>query len=269
MDPVTSNSTFALPVTRRPDAAPAAIVPPPPPPVVQGAPPKRREKAVRPLKSYLDEYLGPNHVLSAQQQAAVAHEEMKLLVGPTSRVPMLCGGLNCPFISHCPLAKNSIPLPIQRDCPVEAFAVDSWKTKFLNDLELDKQEHSASIVALVDDLAVEVALQTRILWKASMSPDPIMKNTVGMNFQGDPLEVSQLNPILDFLLRTHDRKLKKLRELLVTPRSKAEAGRLGFDDPASKTANAQSAAAKILKEMGDSPATQIAKLGDFTKRGSE
>ena len=134
-------------------------------------------------------------------------------------------------------------------------------------VDIDKQDNSAQIVAIVDDLAVEVALATRVLWKASIDPDPLQKNVIGTNFKGDPLEVQQLSPILDFLLRIHDRKLRKLRELLVTPRSKAEAGRLGFDDPASKASGAQAAASKLLKDM-DGPQTQIARLGDFTKRGT-
>lgn len=273
MDPVTSNTTFVLPVTR--SGPPVTIVPqvpaaplaPPTQPETPSSRAKKKARVVKPLSAYLD-YLPPTQQLTPAQKAALEVEELKLLVGPTARVPLLCKGIQCPFIEHCSLAKAQVPLPLDRDCPVESFAIESWKAKFLDDIEIDKNENSASIVALVDDLAVEVAMQTRILWRMGKEADPIQKTVMGMNHKGQPLEIQQLNPVMDYLLRVHDRKLKKLRELLVTPRAKAEAGRLGFSDPASKASSAQAAASEILKNM-DGPTAQISKLGDFTKRGSD
>jgi hypothetical protein len=174
---------------------------------------------------------------------------LRLELGPNARVPMLCKGTSCPFIGYCELHRTGVDLPIEQECPIEMFVMDSWKDGFLEAIEADKNDNSTYIRMLVDDLAIEVVLQSRILASAGLDPHPMMKSTM-FNFKGDPVEIKQLYPGLDLLLRVHDRKLRKLRELLATPRAKAEAGRLGYDDPSSKVSQAQQAAAKALAEIG-------------------
>jgi hypothetical protein len=259
MDPATSSRTFALRGTPRKPGALTTVEPKPPP--ARGAPKAPRRTLV--------DFIPGGANLDEATKAKMTVVSKRLEAGPTARVPMLCKGPQCPFIGLCELSRSNIPLPLDQECPIELFVIDGWKERFLEGIEVEKQENSVWITQLVEDLAIEVALQTRMLGKLAMEPDPIQKSAIGINFKGDPIEMKQLHPGMDLLLRVHDRKLRKLRELLGTPRSKAEAGRLGFNDPSSKVAEAQAAAAAALANIGGgtmSPRTGPAKLGDFASR---
>jgi len=177
------------------------------------------------------------------------------------KLPMLCTGMQCPFASYCELVENDVDLPVGDPCPLEDFAVDAFMDEFKEHYKLDERDPQAFwVLQLMRDLAGDMVVQTRVNQSLAMDPAPIDTAFGGISFSGQALEITKLKPTLDYMLRLNANKLKIIKEMLGTPKSKAEAGRLGADDPSSSTADAQARANKLR---------QLAQLGQDTPEERE
>lgn len=248
-----SGSTFGPQVTLSdtPAKAPAQAPPAAPDaPLATSAPPafvptKRRGDV--PQHSILNFLSGEN--VTEVQKASMKAAEDRLRYGPGSSSPMLCKGLECPFLGYCDLHKSGIMLPLDEQCPIEQYMIAQWRDNFLGSLDYDiPGEHSAAVKMLVEDMAVEMVLQSRITKEAGSDPRVERPATIGLNMKGEPIEVTKLNPGLDLLLRINSSKLKILKDLLGSPRAKAEAGRLQSNDAGSAAAAAHKAANKMVPQ---------------------
>lgn len=212
-----------------------------PPPVLElpTAPPVGqtiRPPEAKPLSAYIAD------PLTAQQTQALDEFSARLRLGAAANLPMICLGIECKFHSNCPLAKAAVNLPLGQSCPVETSAIDMWRQDFLESYNVSKKHPQyALMIRLVNDMVSYEAIENRLMWKAAQDSDILKREVVGFSQQGVPIEAERLNPMLDYILRLKDRKLKALREMLATPRAEAEARRRLGQDPGSQTASATAA----------------------------
>lgn len=233
---------------RKPQGPQAAPQSPQAPSVSSEAPPvpARKDLPAKPVRS-LGHYRGAP--MTTEQQQALHRWSRKARQGPVSHLPMICKGPECPFVHQCPLVKEGVAEPIGEECPVEDHLRELWVADFLEGLGVDEAHPDFPVVqALVSDLSFDLLIQNRFAWTLANDPDPVRKEVIGINNNGSPIEVQKVNPGLEFLNRLGTKKIKLLREILATPRSKAEAGRMGWKDPGTQAASAQAKAEK-LKEL--------------------
>lgn len=230
-------------------AAPAA--PAPAVPARQGL--LHRDKKIdlpepKPLSGYV------TAPLTSKQKAALDLAWNKLRKGAAARGPMVCQASQCVFLQHCDLAKAKVPLPKGEDCPIDLSILEAWRRDFLQFANVSPDHHNYGlIVNMIDDLVVEVMLQSRVMMNFSSDPDILRDEVIGINPEGDPIVAKRLHPGLDFLLRVNDRKLRKLREMLATPKAEVDARRKTGEDPASKTAELRRRVEEATRQAGKGP----------------
>ena len=221
------------------------------------APVAKTETAVSPMqKRSLADYIQGR--LSQEQTSKLQRWSQKSRKhGPVGHMRISeCHGMECPFVSQCPLAKNDVTLPLNQECPVEEHLVDTWVEDAGIAFDVDEQHKEYPfIMALLGELALILLVQTRLGWVLSKDPAPISTEVMGMNSRGEAMEVRRIHPGLEHLDKIVPKKIRILRELIQTPRSKIEAGRMGWKDPSSRAAEAQAKAEKLkaLKEREDGP----------------
>lgn len=223
---------FDDPVAMEAMALPPALVSAPPAaPLVLIRPPE-----AKPLSAYIASPMTPG-------QAAILDDySSRIRIGPAANLPMICAGDSCKFYKNCPLVEAKLNLPLGQKCPVETSALDMWRQDFIQAYNVsDKHPQYALMVRLVDQMVGLEALEGRLMWWCAQDPEILKHEVVGFSQQGVPIEADRLNPMLDYILRLKDRKLKMLREMLATPRAEAEARRRLGQDPGSQTAAAASA----------------------------
>lgn len=173
-----------------------------------------------------------------------------------SKLPMICMGIQCPFARYCELVENDVDLPVGDPCPLEDFAVDCFIDEFKEHYALDDGDpQSFWVLQLMRDLAGDVVVSTRINMSMALEPAPVESTFGGIAFGGQALTVTKLQPTLDYMLRLNASKLKLIKEMLGTPKAKAEVGQLGANDPSSSTADAQARANK-LRQLAEQGVTQ-------------
>lgn len=206
-------------------------------------------------KEIFDYIAGGAAAYSDLQQAQVHAGQNKRVASPIGgTIPLICRGLECKFLGYCDLHKASIPLPFEKPCPLEQHMIDSWKDDFLRAIDYDDTgEHSATIRSMVDELTGLLVLQSRIAQDTARDGSIERSVNIGFNFQGAPIETTKLYPGFDQLIRLSQAKMKILANLLATPKSKAETGRLEANDPGSKTAAMHAAAAKLRAAGPNAP----------------
>lgn len=197
----------------------------------------------KPLSAYL-----PGSNISPEQASGMQRWAKRVRQGPATQMTMHCSGKACPFYSQCPLVKEEIDLPVGEKCPVEEMAMDMWVTDFLVAYQITEEHPDYTPVRhLLGLLAMDMAVQLRVAWQLSNEPEIMTLDVIGTNQQGDAIEVRKVHPVLEFMNKQGSQILKKLKELLATPRAKVEAGRLGWQDPSSQAAAAQAKAAELSR----------------------
>ncbi len=212
-------------------------------------PAKKQElkPTVQAEKRSLLEYL-PKNLSDEQRTKMQAVGQRIKKYQHVSKLPMLCMGLQCPFARYCELVENDIDLPIGDPCPLEDFAVDAFIDEFKEHYNLDEKDpQSFWILQLMRDLAGDTVVSTRINMSLALDPEPVESTFGGIAFGGQALSITKLQPTLDYMLRLNNSKLKLIKEMLGTPKAKAEVGQLGANDPSSSTSDAQARANKLRK----------------------
>lgn len=248
-----SGSTFGPQVTLS-NSGNLQPAPTPAAPLAPAQPPIANRKAKEPSQRSIVEFMAGQPNLTQSQLEVMKSAEARLRYGLGAEGPMLCQGLQCPFIGYCDLQKAGIMLPVDEKCPIEQYMIAQWRDNFLASLEYDTAgDHSPAIKMLVEDMVSELVVQSRILKEAGKDPRIERPVSIGVNFKGDPVEVEKLNPGIDLLIRVNSSKLKILKELLATPKAKSDAGRLQSNDAGTAAALAHKAANKIAPVTGSGP----------------
>jgi hypothetical protein len=168
--------------------------------------------------------------------------------GFAGTMPMICKGMQCPFIHSCPLQEAKSKLPVGQRCPVEESIVYMWVNKHLNALgieNIDAPENSFDM-----DMLYELAGQELIRWRCgsymAKNPNIVEAKMVGESFQGTPLFADIMNPVIEAMERA-GKNVAKIRDaLLATRKAQITAGQVAID-ATQKAAELRKKAAEINK----------------------
>ena len=163
-------------------------------------------------------------------------------------MPMVCKGVECPFLHACPLYEAGAKLPMGSRCPVEESIVYMWVNKHLHALgieNIDAPENSFDM-----DMLYELAGQELIRWRCgaylAKTPNIVESKLVGESIQGTPLFADVMNPVIDAMERA-GKNVAKIRDaLLATRKAQITAGQVAID-ATQKAAELRKKAAEINK----------------------
>lgn len=212
--------------------------------------------------------------LDPLQQASLDRWSQRARFGAGAQMTMKCAGQDCPFIEQCPLwnprpdmqgnKPAPIPLPVGLPCPVEEHLQDLWLQDFMVTFQIREDDPDIGMLRmLVGGLLTLLMQENRLAWTAASNPKVLSEDCIGFTKDGDPLMIQKLSPVLDQMTKLAPAKVRILRELLATPRSKVEAKQKGWNDPSIRAAEAQVRAKKLrdLREIQKGNPTFNVSLG--------
>jgi len=130
---------------------------------------------------------------------------------------------NCPYYSKCPLVKAEIPRPIGEDCPVEKGLMLQWLEQYIATSGMDLERLSAYDMLILQDIAYQQLLEARAAMELADNPLIQVKTFVGVDHRdGSPMYTYSLNNLVTFRERSNKIKMKLLREIIATAKSKSE-----------------------------------------------
>jgi hypothetical protein len=168
--------------------------------------------------------------------------------GFSGSIPMMCKGLQCPFIHACPLHEAKSALPLGQRCPVEESIIYMWVNKHLHALgieNIDAPENSFDM-----DMLYELAGQELIRWRCgaylAKNPNIVESKLIAETLQGTPIFADVMNPVIDAMERA-GKNVAKIRDaLLATRKAQITAGQVAID-ATQKAAELRKKAAEINK----------------------
>lgn len=160
--------------------------------------------------------------------------------------PMICKDEQCPFAEKCPLRTAGVVRPIGKDCPLEQAQIANWKYSLTNAATIDPNDPaSAYDMIIVDQVVYQMLLEARAAMQLAMSPEIEREYVSGYNPMGMPFITRETSKAAEFYDKLVKTKLRLMRELLATRRSKAEAESKGYADPSKVAADLMQRAARL------------------------
>lgn len=203
-----------------------------------------KEKPPLPVLPSSEENLGgkimeqlPKGTQLSQEQKGVLNKYMDgMRWGITGVSPLTCKDAECPYYSKCPLVKANIPRPIGEDCPVEKGLMLQWLEQYIATSGMDLERLSAYDMLILQDIAYQQLLEARAAMELADNPLIQVKTFVGVDHRdGTPMYTYSLNNLVTFRERSNKIKMKLLREIIATAKSKSEEER-GQSDRSTETA---------------------------------
>lgn len=212
-----------------------------------GEPLKLREQAGNALVRIAEETSGAE--LSSESKNVIQQYMQNACMGFLGVVPMLCRGLQCPFLSACPLHLAGSALPVGRQCPVERAMITIWINKHLKALGIEDVNDPQNSFDM--DLLYELAGQELIRWRCGvhLSDDPalVSRELTNVTITGHEIFTDIINPVLDVMERS-GKNIQKIREALVATREAQIKAGQESRDPSQRAAELRIKAAEILKQ---------------------
>ena len=160
--------------------------------------------------------------------------------------PMICQDEACPFFDKCPLRQAAVPRPFGKDCPLEQAQIANWKHSLASAATIDPNDPaSAYDMIIVDQVVYQMLLEARAAMQLAMSPEIEREYVSGYNPMGMPFTTRETSKAAEFYDKLVKTKLRLMRELLATRRSKAEAEAKGYADPSKIASDLMQRAAKL------------------------
>lgn len=203
-----------------------------------------KEKQSLPVLPPSEENLGgkimeqlPKGTQLSQEQKGVLNKYMDgMRWGITGVSPLTCKDAECPYYSKCPLVKADIPRPVGEDCPVEKGLMLQWLEQYIATSGMDLERLSAYDMLILQDIAYQQLLEARAAMELADNPLIQVKTFVGVDHRdGTPMYTYSLNNLVTFRERSNKIKMKLLREIIATAKSKSEEER-GQSDRSTETA---------------------------------
>ena len=184
--------------------------------------------------------------------------------GFISVMPMICKGMNCPYIGSCPINQAKGALPVGKRCPVEDTIAILHVKKHLAALGIDNIDDSTHSFDM--DMLFELAGLELIRWRcgAELSKNPnLMYSQPAFATQDGDVEYQDIvHPIIEVLDKT-GKHISKLREALVaTRKAQLEAGQV-VQDVSQRAAELRAQAEKLRKQRMEK-INNSTKDADFT-----
>ena len=196
-----------------------------------------------------------------KEKSLIEHTKSMSFGFATKAAPMICHDSNCPFISKCPLKKNGISRPFLQDCPVEQAQIASWTKTFSLAAGVQDDLSAAFDHMLIDQIVFQMLLESRAAMQLAMDPEIEREFTTGYNPLGQPFTSREVSKAAEFYEKMVKTKMRLMRELLTTRRSKAEAAAKGYADPSRVAASLMSRAKRVKEAKiaadGSSSITEV------------
>ncbi len=160
--------------------------------------------------------------------------------------PMVCQDEGCPFFEKCPLRQMGVERPFGKSCPLEQSQIANWKHSLTTAATIDPTDPaSAYDMIIVDQVVYQMLLESRAAMQLAMSPEIEREYVSGYNPMGMPFTTRETSKAAEFYDKLVKTKLRLMRELLATRRSKAEAEAKGYADPSRIASDLMQRAAKL------------------------
>lgn len=159
----------------------------------------------------------------------------KMRWGITGVSPLTCQDEECPYYTKCPLVRAKIPRPLNKDCPVEQALMDQWLEQFINASGVELDNLTAYDLLVIQDIAYQQLLETRAAMELADNPQIQVKTFMGFDADGNAVSTFALNNLVTFREKSNKMKMKLLREMIATAKTKSEEER-GRKDRSSETA---------------------------------
>ena len=167
--------------------------------------------------------------------------------------PMVCRDEQCPYFEKCPLVRNKIDRPFGGDCPVESYQIRQWTDQFSEAAGINPEDPSSAYDRmLVDQIVFQMTLEARAAMQLAMDPKIERRVISGYSPAGQPFYSNESSKAAEFYEKLVKTKLRLMRELLTTRKSKADAASKGYADPSKVAANLMEKAKKIRMASQDS-----------------
>jgi len=98
-------------------------------------------------------------VLTEEEARKLMMSYKKMSTGVNAAVPLTCQGTECPFAKNCPYVELGKE-PLGKPCLVEADLLNYHTTRFINEFDVDVNEHSE--IMLIQELSELIIMETRV-----------------------------------------------------------------------------------------------------------
>ena len=134
-----------------------------------------------------------------------------------------CKGELCPYFQRCPLVQLDIDLPVGDACPVENALISKWSDQMIVGADITVNDNESTYdLLMIGDLTYYRRLEYRATQELADNPMIHIKDTIGTDNKGEPIVVSEMSKIINFLEKMAKVKMKLQRELIATRKSKSE-----------------------------------------------
>lgn len=195
--------------------------------------------------------------LTSKQVNNLVDYSKKIKFGFTSKaVAMVCQDEQCPFQKKCPLVREGIPRPHGDSCPMEQSQISAWTETFSKAAAIDPDDPtSAYDMMIVDQIVFQMVLESRVAMQLAMEPEIERTFITGYNPLGQPFYSKETSKAAEFYEKLVKTKMRLMRELLTTRKSKADAEAKGYADPSKVASNLMEKASRIRTALQTSDGT--------------
>ena len=161
--------------------------------------------------------------LSVEQRNSLSTFVNSVSYGTMGVSAITCHDEHCPYFKRCPLRMADIERPVGETCPVENSLITLWADQMITGADIDTSENEATYdLLMIGDLTYYRLLEYRATQELADNPMIHVKDTIGTDNKGNPIIVSEMNKIINFLEKMAKTKMKIHRELIATRKSKSE-----------------------------------------------
>lgn len=145
---------------------------------------------------------------------------VRMKIGTSAAVPMLCSGPKCPARHICPFTESK-NWPLTLPCVVERELINTWTRTYIEELGIDPE--SSTSMVLINKLVECDIIDYRANIGLSGARDPeamtLLKTTI-IDTGNSISETVAVHPILEVKEKTHRMRQQILEALAATPREK-------------------------------------------------
>lgn len=156
-------------------------------------------------------------VLTPEQALKFRNHVIRMRVGTSAAIPMLCGGNRCP-VKHCPFHEDK-NWPLAEQCPIEANLIVNWMRSYVEDLGVDPESRTEMV--LVNKLVECDIIDYRANVGFAVDEDAWRLLKVDISDDGNKTtEMTNAHPLIDIKEKTHRIRQQVLESLAATRKEK-------------------------------------------------